>query len=226
MKEYTCYLFDLDGTLTDPKVGITKSVQYALKKRGIVEDNLSELEKFIGPPLHESFKEFYNQSASAALESVDYYREYFSETGIRENEIYPYIEDLLKLLKENDKKIFVATSKPTVFAREIVTYFNIDSYFDQVVGSNLDMTRIDKTEIIEYILSNYIDTSQYKKESLVMIGDRKHDIIGAQNNNIDSIGVLYGYSAEDEIEDISPTYIVKDSKDLLKQIKQSLNLKK
>ncbi|HAS80359.1 MAG TPA: phosphoglycolate phosphatase, partial [Fusobacteriaceae bacterium] len=179
--KYKYILFDLDGTLTDPKVGITKAVQYALEKNNIKEDSLSTLEKFIGPPLKDSFIEFYSFDEKKSLDSIQYFREYFKEKGIFENQIYLGIEDLLKRLKHNDYKIIVATSKPLVFAKTILKHFKMIEYFDLIVGSNLDGTLVDKGEIISYVI-DYLKIKNLKE--VIMIGDRKYDVIGAKKNNI------------------------------------------
>jgi len=202
--KYKYALFDLDGTLTDPKVGITKSVQYALKKYGIEDVLLSELEGFIGPPLKESFIEFYSFDEKKAIQAIEFYREYFKKKGIFENKVYEGIPELLAKLKQDGLVIAVATSKPTVFAEEILTYFGLTEYFDIVVGSNLDGTRTNKAEVIEYVLTKL---GINKKEQVVMIGDRKHDVIGAQKNCVNSIGVSYGYGTIEELESVEPTYI-------------------
>jgi len=203
--KYKYILFDLDGTLTDPKVGITKAVQYALEKNNIKEDSLSTLEKFIGPPLKDSFMEFYSFDEKKSLDSIQYFREYFKEKGIFENEIYLGIEDLLKKLKQNNYKIIVATSKPLVFAKTILKHFKMIEYFDLIVGSNLDGTLVDKGEIISYVI-DYLKIKNLKE--VIMIGDRKYDIIGAKKNNIDSIGVLYGYGAIEELKIANPNYMI------------------
>jgi phosphoglycolate phosphatase len=195
---YSTILFDLDGTLSDPKLGITKSVQYALSKYNIIEADLDKLEPFIGPPLANSFVEIYSFSKYEAKKAVEYYREYFIDQGMYDNE-------LLENLINQQRILMVATSKPTIFAEKILSYFNIDHYFDFVCGSNLDGTMSDKTEIIKYIL----DKKNIEKSSTVMIGDRKHDIIGAHNNGIDSIGVAYGYGSEEELRNIKPTHYIK-----------------
>lgn len=208
---YKNILFDLDGTLTDPKVGITKSVQYALTKFNITVDNLDTLEPFIGPPLTGSFMDFYGFSEEEAKKAVTYYREYFSVTGMYENDIYEGIISILDHLKKKGKKVIVATSKPTVFAEEIIKHFKMDTYIDEICGSNLDGSRSNKTEIIRYVLDNYVS----EDESVVMIGDRKYDIIGAKNNDIDSIAVGYGYGSEDELKICEPTYYVNDPQGLL-----------
>ncbi|MFS0862230.1 HAD family hydrolase [Fredinandcohnia sp. 179-A 10B2 NHS] len=209
-------LFDLDGTLSDPKVGITKSVQYALQKLNITEPDLDKLECFIGPPLQDSFKEFYGLNEEEAKLAIEFYRERFKEKGMFENALYPGIPELLQSL--NGLTLVVATSKPTVFSEQILHYFNIHQYFDLVVGSNLDGTMIAKTEIIQYILDHYSD---HKSEDFMMIGDRKHDIIGANNTGIDSIGVTYGYGSRQELEDANATYLVERVSELKEVIKKA-----
>jgi phosphoglycolate phosphatase len=205
MKIYDTILFDLDGTLTDPKIGITRSVQYALAKFDIYESDLDKLIPFIGPPLYESFMEFYGFSEAKAHQAVAYYREYFSQTGMYENAVFPGIPALLADLAHKGKRLIVATSKPTVFSVEILKHFGIYEYFTLVVGSNLDGTRIAKTEIIEHILC---EIACEQRASLVMVGDRKHDLIGAQNTGVDSIAVTYGYGALEELQNANPTYLV------------------
>lgn len=215
MNKYKIILFDLDGTLSDPKIGITKSVQYALDKMGIVETNLDKLECFIGPPLQISFAEYYGFDEDNTHKAIDFYRERFKEKGMFENELYPSIPLLLNSLKEQQFTLVVATSKPTVFAEQILKYFDIDQYFDLVVGSNLDGTRAAKTEIIQYILDRYSD---FMLNDFIMIGDRKHDLVGANNTGINSIGVTYGYGSLDELSASKPTYIagnVDQLKDIL-----------
>lgn len=204
MKKYDVVLFDLDGTLTDPAVGITNSVMHALKKYGITVEDRTELYKFIGPPLHESFEKFYGFSREEALRAVEYYREYYRDKGIFENIVYDGVEDMLKNLCESGKKIILATSKPEVFAREILCHFNLDKYFFYAAGANLDGTRTDKAQVIEYALREGGVTD---KSTAVMVGDREHDIIGANKNGIDSIGVLFGYGSREELETAGATHI-------------------
>ena len=188
-------LFDLDGTLTDPKEGITKAVQYALKKHGIEVESRDELEKFIGPSLKYSFMEFYNFSEEQALQAVEDYREYFKPIGLYENEVYPGIVALLEELHSRDMKLFIATSKPTVFASQIAAHFNMDKYFTEIVGSQLDGTRVEKDEVIGYILEKYNLT---QKDHIIMVGDRKFDILGAKKHGLQTIGVSYGYNELEE----------------------------
>ncbi len=204
-KIYKVILFDLDGTLSDPKIGITKSVQFALERMGIKEENLDHLEPFIGPPLQQSFSDCYNFNETQTQTAITHYRERFSDVGMYENTLYEHIPELLQKLKESGFMLIVATSKPTVFAEQILKYFNIHHNFDLVVGSNLDGTRTAKTEIIQYILQHY---GEHPSDAFIMIGDRKHDIIGAHDTGIDSIGVTYGYGSEEEITKINPTYQV------------------
>jgi len=211
MGKYKIILFDLDGTLSDPKVGITKSVQYALNKFSIDEPNLDKLECFIGPPLQDSFAEYYQLDEEDTQKAIGFYRERFREKGMFENELYTAIPTLLNMLKEQKFTLVVATSKPTVFSEQILNYFQIDAYFDLVVGSNLDGTRTAKTEIIQYILDKY---KKYEHADFIMIGDRKHDIIGANNTGIDSIGVTYGYGSYDELSKANPSYIVESVEEL------------
>ncbi len=203
--------FDLDGTLTDPKEGITKSVAYALKSFGIEVENLDDLIKFIGPPLIDSFIEYYGFSEKEAKSAVLKYREYFSKIGLYENAIFDGIKELLEALKSEGKNLIVATSKPAVFAIEILKHFEILEYFTFVSGSELDGSRTDKAEVISYALSknNIADVTD-----VIMIGDRKHDIIGARKLGIKAIGVLYGYGDLEELKEASADYIVQTVEEL------------
>ncbi|GGH77405.1 phosphoglycolate phosphatase [Pullulanibacillus pueri] len=219
MGKYKVILFDLDGTLSDPKVGITQSVQYALREMGIIEPNLDKLDCFIGPPLQDSFAEYYDFDEVQTLKAIDLYRERFKEKGMFENKLYPGIPLLLKSLKEEGVTLVVATSKLTIFAEQILKYFNIDHYFQLIVGSHLDGTRSSKTEIIQYILKKY---KQYDLDQFIMIGDRKFDMIGANRTKIDSVGVTYGYGSYEELSQNKPTYIAKNVnqlKDILMSVK-------
>jgi phosphoglycolate phosphatase len=198
-------LFDLDGTLTDPKIGITKSVQYALKSFGIDEPNLNALTKFIGPPLRDSFANFYGFSANEAELAVAKYREYFSDKGIFENEVYLGIPEMLKTLQNSGATLAVATSKPTVYARQILGHFTLDGCFSFVAGSELDGTRSVKSEVINYALNELGVTD---KANAFMVGDREHDIIGANESGIMSVGVTYGYGTRTELQNAGATYIV------------------
>lgn len=201
---YKFVLFDLDGTISDPRLGIVHSVQYAAKKMKLRDVQAAEVEAHIGPPLQETFAEVFGLDEAETLSMIKFYREYFKKTGMFENVLYPGILELLETLKSN-KRLVVATSKPTEFAQKIVSYFQIDPFFELVVGSNLDGTRTTKAEIIRYILEQY---GEYNREDFVMIGDRKQDIHGAFHNGIDSIGVTYGFGSPAELMDAHPSHIV------------------
>ncbi|MCY6354620.1 HAD family hydrolase [Clostridium sp. ZS2-4] len=216
MSTYDVILFDLDGTLTDSKLGITKSVKYALEKYDIIVENLDELEVFIGPPLLDSFQEFYLFDKPKAAEAIKHYREYFTKQGIFENAVYPKISELLEELKKLNKTLIVATAKPTVFAKKILEHFNLSKYFSEIIGSNLDGTRDSKGEVINFVLSTIPNIS---KKNIVMIGDRKHDILGARENGLDSIAVTYGYGTNEELKKAEPTYFANSIEELLEILK-------
>lgn len=205
IKNYQNILFDLDGTLTDPGLGITNSVQYALKRWDITVSDRNELYKFIGPPLKESFEIFFGFSDKDSDKAVEYYREYYRNKGIYENRLYDGIEELLQYLKEKGKTIILATSKPEEFAVEILKHFNIDKYFHCIAGASMDGSRVKKADVIRYAMdkSGITDTS-----SVVMVGDREHDVLGAAHLGIDSIGVLFGYGSREELKKAGATHIV------------------
>ena len=169
--------FDLDGTLTDPGIGITNSVMHALKTYGIIEEDREKLYPFIGPPLPDSFEYYYGFSKEKSLEAVDRFREYFSVKGLFENEIYPGIPRLLARLQEAGRKIHLATSKPEVFARKILEHFEIDSYFTEICGASMDERKhSEKTAILKDALSR----SGADPQESIMVGDRKYDILGGR----------------------------------------------
>lgn len=198
-------LFDLDGTLTDPMVGITKSVQYALRHYGIEETDLKKLCPFIGPPLQDSFMEYYGFSEEKAAEAIGVYREYFSKTGLYENMEYSGIRDMLAGLKAAGKNLYVATSKPELFAKQILEYFRLTEYFDFIGGADMGETRVKKGDVIRYVLKENQITDL---DQVMMVGDRKHDIIGAKENGLESTGVLYGYGSREELETAKADWIV------------------
>lgn len=203
-------LFDLDGTITDPFLGITRSVAYSLESFGIKVNGLEELKVFIGPPLRESYMNFYGMNEQQSEHAVNKYREYFSDKGIFENEVYLGIEDLLEELVDQGKKLYICTSKPVVFAKKILKHFDLEKYFTGVYGSELDGTRSAKKDVISYCLEN----ENINKDSCIMVGDRKHDIIGANENNLPCIGVLYGYGSKDELEELYCDKIVSNIEEL------------
>ncbi|MCH5275551.1 MAG: HAD hydrolase-like protein [Lachnospiraceae bacterium] len=213
-------LFDLDGTLTDPKVGITTCVQYALASFGIDEPDTDKLTPFIGPPLKDSFMEFYDFDEAKAEAAVEKYRERFRDTGIFENQIYDGIPEMIRKLKGNKKKLAVASSKPTVFVERILEHFDIRRYFDVVVGSELDGRRTDKAEVVAEALRLLYGENQEdiekKKQNTLMVGDRKFDVKGAKDEGIVSVAVAYGYGPMDELKIAKPDYIVRSVAELEK----------
>ncbi len=212
---YSTILFDLDGTLTDPAEGITNSVAHALRRLGIEPPERSELLKFIGPPLKDSFMKYYCLSEEEAVLAIEYYREHFRPVGIFENEVYEGVREMLESLKASGKRIILATSKPEEFACRILVHFDLDKYFDLAAGATMDSTRVAKADVIKYALESAKITDL---ENCVMVGDRSHDVIGAMKLGIDSIGVLYGYGDRDELESAGVTYIAETVADILKFI--------
>lgn len=211
IKEYQYVLLDLDGTISDPVTGITRSIQHALSFFGITVPNPGELTQFIGPPLIESFKEYYHFNDEQAELALKKYREYFVAKGMFENYLYEGMEELLQALKKKGKTILLATSKPEPFAKQILEHFNLTHYFSFIGGATLDGKRSTKTDVIRYVLK----TNQITEPTrAVMIGDRKHDIEGARNNGITSIGVLYGYGSEAELRKAGADYLAANIQEL------------
>lgn len=218
-KEYI--LFDLDGTLTDSSKGITRSVQYALDKLGITENEQAMLRRFIGPPLDESFEQFYGLDKETALKAVNYYRERYNDIGIYENVLFDGIDVLLAGLKEEGYIVALATCKPEIYVPRILDYFNITRYFDVAVGSELEGgKRRHKNQVIDEVFARLQANGQsgqdlFKmKEKAIMIGDRKDDILGAKASGIQSMGVRYGFAEENELERAGADYIVDNVQDI------------
>ncbi len=186
--------FDLDGTLTDPKPGITRSIQYALQRLDHptipTED---ELTWCIGPPLRTSFVRLLGDHT--ADRAVALYRERFSDIGLYENRVYDGISEVLTTLRASGHRLFVATSKAHVFADRIIDHFGLRDHFEHVFGAELDGTRADKSHLLEYALKQ----AGVDPANTLMIGDRSHDMVGAKNNGMKGIGVLYGYGSRDEL---------------------------
>lgn len=213
---YQTILFDLDGTLTDSGPGITNSVAYALNKYGVKVRDRRELNRFVGPPLVDEFMKYCGIERPEAEKLLAYYREYFTDRGMFENEVYDGIPELLSKLANDGKQIIVATSKPEPFAVKILEHFEISKYFAYIAGSTLDEKRTSKDEVIRYALDvcHVNDLS-----SVIMIGDREYDIIGAKAIGTDSIGVLYGYGSHEELFNAGATYIVEKVSDIYNFIK-------
>lgn len=189
-------LFDLDGTLTDPRLGIVGCIEYALTRLGRDPALFPNLERCIGPPLLDSFSDLLG-NITEAYSAVEYYRERFSVKGMYENKVYDGIEQCLGTLAESGHRLMIATSKPVIYAEKIVDHFHLRPYFERVYGSELDGTRTDKSDLIRFVLTQEsLDPTQ-----TMMIGDRSHDIVGAVANSIQSIGVLWGYGSPQELSE-------------------------
>jgi len=212
------YIFlDLDGTLTDPFLGITNSVKYALKKFNIDSTN-EELKCFIGPPLRVSFKEYYNMNEDESELAVKYYREYYSTTGLFENDLYNDTIRVLEELKSMNSKIVLATSKPEKFSIQILKHFNIYEYFDFCACATLDKSRDKKSDIIKYAIDSLNITNL---DEVLMVGDRFHDVVGAKENGIKCCYVTYGYGSVDEAKKYGADYIIDSLYEVIKIIKDS-----
>lgn len=214
-------LFDLDGTLTDPFLGITRSVAYSLKSFGIEVDDLETLKPFIGPPLDVSFREYYHMDEAQSWKAVEKYREYFSKKGLFENKVYEGMEDFLQSLLNMDMKLYVCTSKPEVFAKEILDYFSLTPYFTGIYGATLDGSLKNKGDVIAHCIKQ----EQLNIQDCMMVGDRQHDIVGAHQNQIPCIGVLYGYGSLEEFQEYHCDYIAKDLIELKKIIEEWKDVK-
>lgn len=214
MKHYTHLFLDLDGTLSDSAPGIVRSAQYALESFGIHVDNLDDLLCFVGPPPEESFQEFYNLTPSQADEAVKVYRRRYEKIGVYENALYPGIPQFLDKARQAGKVLMVATSKPQRMADLVLSHFGIADRF-AFVGGREDSSRRTKEEVIRYVMK---ENGLTRTEDIVMIGDRKHDVLGAKAVGLDSVGVLYGYGSRDEFQAAGATYIV----DTLKELEELL----
>ena len=208
---YDTLLFDLDGTIVDSSRGITNCAIYALEKFGITVTDRRELYRFIGPPLVDSFRDFYGFSDESAKAAVAFYRERYREVGMYENDIYEGIPELLESLRARGKRIFLATSKPEEFAKKILEYLKLDKYFDLIAGATFDRSRDTKESVIRYALA---EGGLVPDETVVMIGDRLHDVEGAQAVGLDSIGVLWGFGSREELESAGATCIAATPEEL------------
>jgi phosphoglycolate phosphatase len=210
--------FDLDGTLTDPKPGITGSIQYALQKLDLPVPSQDELTWCIGPPLRGSFVTMLGGEKLADL-AVSLYRERFADVGLYENSLYPDIKDVLTTLSHSRRRMFVATSKPVIFAERIIDHFGLTGCFERVFGSELDGTRVHKTDLLAYAL----ETTGVNASQALMIGDRSHDMIGAKNNGMGAIGVLYGYGSEEELIGAGASHVCATPRAVLDHIHRPLD---
>ncbi|KZL21152.1 5'-nucleotidase [Pseudovibrio axinellae] len=212
-------LFDLDGTLTDPFVGIVTSVQYALEKLGWEVPPAEELNFVIGPPLTETYRQLLNTDDEELIfEAIRLYRERFTTVGLYENERYEGIVELLQEAKTRGDRLFVCTSKPWVYAEKIIAHFELDGFFEKTYGCELDMTRGNKIDLLAYLL----EQENLDPSKTIMIGDRKHDLIAASENGVASIGVLWGYGSAEELAEHKAGAVVSSPAELAAHLAKSL----
>ena len=206
MKQYDAVFWDLDGTLTDSKPGIINSIKYALDKMGVPYPVEEELNMFIGPPLLESYEKYCGLRGDDGWKALYLYREYFNEKGAFENSVYPGIPEALSRLKASGKCLIIATSKPEDFARIIAEHFGLAGYFTYIAGASMDETRTEKVDVIRYAME---ECGLKDPEKIIMVGDRKHDVLGAKALGMDCIGVLYGYGSEEELKEAGAAALVR-----------------
>lgn len=206
-------LFDLDGTLTDSQDGIMNAIEYSLKTYGITVQDRNSLRPFLGPPLSESMQKYYGFDRIKAVEAVERFREYYNTRGLFENRVYPGVETMLKTVRDAGCRLFVATSKPEQVAQEILEHFGLAEYFDYIGGATPDDSRVKKADVVRYVL----DMAKIARPlEAVMVGDRKHDILGARQNGLESVGVLYGYGDRQELEEAGADYLAEQVADIAK----------
>ena len=210
-------LIDLDGTLTDPKVGITTSARYGLEKVGHPISDEINIDWIIGPPLKASLAKLLSVETDHILaeQALMAYRERFAVKGLYENHVFEGVAETLAELKRRGYRLFVATAKPTVYAKQILEHFDLAQYFTEIYGSELNGDRTNKGELIQYIL----EQQHLKAEGCIMVGDREYDILGARRNGIKSIAVTYGYGSADELQRAQPEYKIENFDDLLDYLK-------
>ena len=210
---YKAIFFDLDGTLTESGEGITKSVQYALEKIGKPEEDLEKLKVFVGPPLMEQFMKYAGVDEATGRKAVEFYRERYEVKGMYENHPYESVEEMLQELKRKGYILAVASSKPEYYVTQILDYFKLSSYFDVVVGSEMNGARTSKSEVIEEALKR-INMSD-KRNEVLMVGDKEHDVLGARAAGLDCVAVAYGYGTQEELTEANPLKIVDSVDELL-----------
>jgi len=208
--------FDLDGTLTESAPGIISSVRYSLEKFDIKDQTDAQLQRFIGPPLTVSYQDYYNFSLEDAFKAMGFYREYYAVKGIFENALYDGIPEMLKVLKEKGYQLYIATSKPEVYMKKIIAHFGIDSYFADVSGGDLEEKHNEKWMIVDTLIQRNNLKNAVENGEVLMIGDRKHDILGARKNNIPTCGVLWGYGSLEEFEEFNADFVSEKVTDLIK----------
>ena len=207
MQQYQTILFDLDGTLTDSAPGILNSVRHACRKLQLDMPEEATLRRFLGPPLPSSFREYLHLDENDTARAVAAFREYYPEKGIFENEVYSGIPELLRDLKAAGKTVVMATSKPEIFAKRIMAHFSLEDCFDAICGASLDESRADKGEVIAYALRT---AGVQDLQNVVMVGDREHDVYGAEEQGLDCVGVTYGYGSEAKLRQAGARWLARD----------------
>ena len=214
MKNYDYVIFDFDGTVADTGEGILKSLQYSFEQMNHDVPDLSDLKKFIGPPIHYSYVTFYGVDESEVEQYIKKYRERYRKIGIYECFVYDGVLETIKILKERNVKIGIASSKPIKLIFDVMNYLKITEYFDAVVGTQFDdSNHPGKTDLVLESMEKLSDTD---KKRTLMVGDRYFDIDGAKGAGVDSVGVTYGYGSKEEFEEHGATYIIDNAKELLK----------
>lgn len=214
---YRYIFFDLDGTLTESGPGIMNSVAYSLKKMGLKEQPEFVLRKFVGPPLAQSFMNYCGVPEEEIKRAISLYREYYEKYGLFENSVYPGIKDLLEELKKREKILAVATSKPEPLSVRILEHFGLADYFAVICGATMDEKRVAKDEVIRYTLK-CLGIKAEEKKSVLMVGDREHDVFGAKKHHLDCLGVLYGYGSRQEFEAAGADYIAETVQEVLSYV--------
>lgn len=218
---YKYVFFDLDGTITEPEEGIINGVLYALSRFGITVEDRTTLYPYIGPPLRDSFRDYHGLSEEDTEQAILYYREYYSTKGIYQNDIMPGMEQAFQILRKHGCHLYVATSKPELYAKQILEHLKLDGYFDIIAGSTFDKARDTKAAVIEYLITS-IAANQIKPavDDIIMVGDRKFDVLGAREFGIDTIGVLFGYGSKEEFDACACRYVAADAKEMVQMILQ------
>lgn len=218
---YKHVFFDLDGTITEPEEGIINGVLFSLSKFGITVEDRTTLYPYIGPPLRDSFRDYHGLSEEDTEQAILYYREYYSTKGIYQNDIMPGMEQAFQTLRQHGCHLYVATSKPELYAKQILQHLKLDGYFDIIAGSTFDKARDTKAAVIEYLITGIAaDQVKPSADEMIMVGDRKFDVIGARAFGIDTIGVLFGYGSKEEFEACDCRYVAADAEEMVQMILQ------
>ena len=212
---FSSFFWDLDGTLTCSAEGIINSVRYALESFGIKEPENEKLKRFIGPPLSESFSVFYGLKGEDCKKAIEKYREFYTDRGIFQNGVYEGVAETLEALKKKGKKLYVATSKPEIFMFRILEHFGLSGYFDFAGGADTAGLRNEKDKVIKYVIEHEGLQEEQKNDRILMVGDRKHDILGARKHGIKCCGVLWGYGWREEFEEFKADFIISRPEELL-----------